>query len=451
MKKVLYVLALVIFILSACGTPATTAPVPTNTRVSLPTETSIPTATFEPSPMPKPIGEGTIFIGVSNTIFPRSDPSDKIFNWFSSASDGSNFIALKEYENIYSVSPDGKYLLASTNGLLVLARTDQSNVSILPTESETYLAYTYEFRNNMMVTYIPSVLWLPNGKLAFLASEKRYNEKSSIYIVNLDDNKLMKLQKPAGLINDVTNFLFASADGNKIYWVTGTKCIDHGTCNEKYFSTTIDDSEQTQIWKNIQDAGKKIYPSPSKQYIAYASHGDCYLATIDGKTLNKIELNGNSFCGRGSPWSPVEDKLLVRNMQDEKYRMDFEIRSVPENNTIKAVNYNNIKCFSSDWTPDGKSIFFSVCIEDAKMIGQRLVNLSDDTIIEYPDFGYCHYLFSPDSKWALFYRCLNSASALVYSAQRLNLETKESFPVFEEFISPDANMSKSGWYMFWTP
>lgn len=49
MKKILFVVILTVFVLSACGTPATPVPVPTNTPVPLPTETPIPpTATLVP-------------------------------------------------------------------------------------------------------------------------------------------------------------------------------------------------------------------------------------------------------------------------------------------------------------------------------------------------------------------------------------------------------------------
>lgn len=56
MKKNLFGLVLLVFVLSACGAPATLAPIPTNTLAPLPTETPVPpTATPEPSPTPDPL------------------------------------------------------------------------------------------------------------------------------------------------------------------------------------------------------------------------------------------------------------------------------------------------------------------------------------------------------------------------------------------------------------
>lgn len=55
MKKFLFVFVLMVLVLSVCGTPATPAPIPTNTPAPLPTETPVPpTATLEPSPTSTP-------------------------------------------------------------------------------------------------------------------------------------------------------------------------------------------------------------------------------------------------------------------------------------------------------------------------------------------------------------------------------------------------------------
>jgi beta-xylosidase len=55
-KKILFVLVLIVFVLSACGTPTTPVPIPTNTPIPPPTETPLPpTATLEPSPTPDPL------------------------------------------------------------------------------------------------------------------------------------------------------------------------------------------------------------------------------------------------------------------------------------------------------------------------------------------------------------------------------------------------------------
>lgn len=57
MKKIVFGLVLTLFAFSACGTPATPLPVPTNTPLPSPTETPIPptaTATLEPSPTSTP-------------------------------------------------------------------------------------------------------------------------------------------------------------------------------------------------------------------------------------------------------------------------------------------------------------------------------------------------------------------------------------------------------------
>lgn len=55
MKKCFFVLALMVLVLSACATPATPAPIPTETSTPIPSITPIPpTATVEPSPTATP-------------------------------------------------------------------------------------------------------------------------------------------------------------------------------------------------------------------------------------------------------------------------------------------------------------------------------------------------------------------------------------------------------------
>jgi lysophospholipase L1-like esterase len=53
-SKIPFVLVLLVLVLSGCGTPATTVPIPTNTPASLPTETPIPPATDVLSPPQTP-------------------------------------------------------------------------------------------------------------------------------------------------------------------------------------------------------------------------------------------------------------------------------------------------------------------------------------------------------------------------------------------------------------
>lgn len=474
MKKYLLVV-LTVFVLSACNTPATTPPIPTNTSIPIPTETSIPpTATLEPSPTPTPIpigGGGEIFMKVNQHLIPIEFDSSKKFGWFSASSDGSNLTQLSsEITDIYSISPDGKRILANINDTIALINSDGTGAIKLDTAPDIYVSSSYGFVNNNYIPDMKSVLWLPNGDLVFLASEKPYEAKRSIYAVNQNGNQLRKLEQPSSQIGNFASLLFVSPDANDVYWVTGSQCNDRSICNEKYFATKLDDSDQQQIWREIKNASDYIYLSPSGQYIAYGSFVNgvksktgCYLATLAGETLSKVEANGYfPFCF-DNPWSPTDDKLLFSSWvgEGENMRIEYNIWTLPDGSLQTFSEFNATDCHYFEWTPDGNSIFLAVCVDQPftrgamsgtlkTTLGQRLIDIRTGTVTEYPDDkGFCEYALSPNSEWALLYWCTNNENVTISPSVLLNLKTKETYPVFEQFISDDKN---DWWKVYlWTP
>jgi hypothetical protein len=256
------------------------------------------------------------------------------------------------------------------------------------------------------------------------------------------------LEQPKSQIGEVTNLLFISPDGKGFYWVTGSYCADTGICNEKYFITQVDDSDQQQVWKNFTNVGSTIYLSPSGKYITFGTYfpsnktKTCSLATIEGKVLSIIEVEGNSFCGRGNPWSPIEDKALVESWSGAYYssQKHYSIWTAPYGSIITFYEFDAGDCFNASRMPDGRSIFLAICTEkyfgglNKKTLGQRIINISDGKVTEYPeDFGFCKYIISPNSKWAYFYACANDNYIINHPSRILNLETNQNYSIFEEF------------------
>jgi hypothetical protein len=148
---------------------------------------------------------------------------------------------------------------------------------------------------------------------------------------------------------------------------------------------------------------------------------------------------------------------------------------VPDGEITTFSGINAGSCYVTRWTPDGKSLFLSVCTKEdsykqngmgasfdylkfIQSIGARLIDISDGKVTEYPDAGFCNAVISPDSKWVLFYTCKNEEKLVVYPSQLLNLDTKEMFPLFQGFVSDDPKaLTQSndglykGWSVFWIP
>jgi hypothetical protein len=94
-----------------------------------------------------------------------------------------------------------------------------------------------------------------------------------------------------------------------------------------------------------------------------------------------------------------------------------------------------------------------------QLLGQRVIDISDGKVTEYPDTGICNAAeISPDSKWVLLFLCTNENNLVVYPSQLLNLDTKEMVPLLQGFVSDDPKalaQSNDGlykdWSVFWIP
>lgn len=486
MKKTFLVTTFLISIIFISCTPtiSITSPptnsIPSSTSTSIPpTSTSTPTPTFIPTPTPVPFGGGgTIYLQLPQFAVPKEWRNNGNSRFFTTTSDGSNIIPLDKYENIYSISPDRKQMFVRMNGELALVNTDGTKDIILPV-NEKYLAPGATMRNNMFNLYAHSILWLANGKIVFLASnDTRGFETRSIYLIDSDGSNIKRLEQLNSFMDStrdgaISKLLFVSPDNTILYWVDGYICSERGVCGEKYYSSKLDDSETIPIWENIKNAGDRFYPSPSgKYFIFFSSENEkrvCKLSTITGNILSDVGTYGYTFCNRGVTWSPTEDKFIEKGWTG--YRLDYAIRSIDASgkNTRQKLNSNATTCSTADWMPDGKNVFLTNCIKNSnwlndwgvfdfndQFIGQRLVSISTGNVTEYPSFGFCDYTLSPDSKWVIFYRCLDASKDLMPS-HLLNLETNETLQIFEQFTSDNADIptstyiERSPWFVYWTP
>jgi hypothetical protein len=469
MKNFTLFVILTVFVLVACGTPAmptsepTLPPAPTNTLVPP------PTATLEPSPTPTPIplgGGGTILMGVNQLFVPKEMNADKPFVWLSSLSDGSRLSLLNV--EVYNASPYGKRMIVRSGEKLALMDTNGEQLVPLNIK-ETYLGKTYGYKYDTGFYYAQSVLWLANGKLVFLATDKP-DGKSVLYIVDSDGNNLAKLEQPSLAAEEVSSLLFSKADGSEFYWVTGKKCNTRGICVENYYLSKIDGSNQQQVWQEVKNAGDNIYLSPSGKYIAYSAYfgqsskNGCYLATTTGELITKLEKGKDLFalCNRENIWSPSEDKILMSGWEGtnvEYSKKVYIIWSAPNGETSPLPDINSGDCRSAHWLPDGQHIFFENCTGiwyqmATDILGQRKVNITTGDVTEYPSFGFCEYVISPNAQWALFYACENKRSerGADKQSQLLNLETKEVVSIYDKFTSTElVKNANERWTVFWIP
>lgn len=466
----LFVLLAGVILFAACGGDAL-PPEPENIPSSVIPSLS-PTPTFIPSPTATPQGGGgTILMGINQLLVPDDIDQGVPFVWLASAADGTNLKKL-EFE-IYGVSPDGRRMLVRQGEKITLINPDGSNAVPLGTGKDTLLDLSYGFRNDRLILYTKSMIWLSGGRIVFLATDRPGGSKS-FYVVNLDGSGLRRLELSSASALETTRLLFESPDGSGFYWVTGSRCDIRDVCNEKYYFSLLDDSGQQEVWQQIENAGDKVYLSPSGQYLAYSAYygeapadkirNGCYLATLAGELVAKMESGGLViFCNKGDRWSPTEDKILGYGWRgsDRGPQKYFVTWSAPNGEITRLPSYNAGDCYSAEWMPDGRRIFLAVCVETLttmsaldKSLGQRMIYIEDMDVVEYPDFGNCDYVLSPDAQWAFFYGCKNlpdSSSVYAYPSQLLNLNTGEAHPVFANFVSNQVIPPNEGWWSFWVP
>ncbi len=447
--KLLRIILLAAFTITACTTSPQAPPVvPTNTPTLAPTQapTLTPTPTIVPTPVPAG-GGGTLFFYVGKALYPKEMASDKPSAWFSAASDGSG-VAPASYDVIYDVAPAGDRMIVFTGGELDLVKPDGTGKVKLDTGSDNNIPFS-------------NITWLSDGGMVFGAVPPDKGGKGSIYVGSADGTKVTRLQKPAEVMGETLAVLFADADESGVYWVTGTKCNERGICQEKYFYTKLDDSDQQQVWQNMQSAGLMIYPSVSRKFMTYFQYfgwsikNGCALGMMSGQPISAVGLGLSSYCGPEA-WSPTEEKLLVEGYQREKdaWQQYFALWDEPGNRVTQLPAFNAAACWTSQWTPDGKAIFLSGCIDQYKAnvkrnyVGSRLIQIADGTVTEYPDVNDCSAAISPDSNWALLYAC-QTADRKPAPSQLLDLRTKEVRPILEDFVSHDAKTLQSAWWVHW--
>lgn len=445
MKAISIVLAFA-FMAGACGTQP--SPIPTNEPTELvPSATPVPpTPTITPSPTSVPIGGGgTIILGIGKAFFPAGAAIDRPFGWFAASSAGDNIRALP-YDAVYGSSPDGTRMLVKQNDRLALVSA-----------AGTILAKLDTGDNVNVYSATSGILWLSDGRLVFVASPTTTGDAGSIYVVKADGTSTTKLAKAEDAKGQVLALLFPTQDESEVYWVTGTSCRDRGICSEKYFLTGLDDSRQSQVWQTLKAASNRVYVSPSGKFIAYYSYfgwslkNGCTLATIDGRPLS-----GLNDCYFGM-WSPVEDKLIAWSWSKEggTYHYDFAVWTEPGNQAMKLPPMDAAYC-QPNWTPDGKSIFLSRCVDSivwgrkSNSLGTRLIHLEDGTITKYEDQNSCLAAVSPDSEWAILYKCIAS-DAKSTTSTLINLKTNEVQPILPDLVSADPNATKSAWSLLWLP
>jgi hypothetical protein len=321
------------FFLVSCGTSmqVETTRTPSQTPSITSSLTPIPTATNSPTPTATPYaGGGQILMILDRANYPGDSVLDGDMNIFLAEPDGSGLrpitdLAAGLYPYFVGLSPDQRFAAIYMRGgwdmssyilNFIRGKGTETSLYILDILNEQLFFVTDDVRDQDRGLH--PVLWLSDGRLAFVAQDT--DGKFTIYIVDPTDQELIKLTKPPLTGFMPRSLIATSVDGSGLYWAAGTPCRSRGICDEKYYFTRLDDSDQQQVWQIIQGASDNIYFSPTGEYLSYNYYFDnyrygCFIAPISGiDVLTSFELKVDEkrvgMCLHNN-WSPDGNSFLI--------------------------------------------------------------------------------------------------------------------------------------------
>lgn len=400
-------------------------PTPTLTPSPTPTLTPSPTATNTPTPTATPFaGGGKILMVLLQEYYPNQVSLQGNFNLFVANLDGNEIQTITDFDFeegwsafFAGISPDYQSVAVIVGnrerGISYLFILDAASEQLIQVTNDDLALYHEEYGEN-------PVLWLPDGRLAFVARDT--DGRYTIFLVQPSGQGLSRLTKPLSTGYIPRSLIAASPDGAGLYWVSGNPCNDRGLCEEKYYWTKLDDSDQQQVWQAIQEGSYKIFISPAGKFLAYSpyfgtrdSRNGCYIAPINGIDIsNVVQLKVNDqpvgcwydYWSPGHNWSPDGKALLINTF--ETNTVVLYIWSSEDQSYTRLPDYGATSCSEYVWI-DNSHLFLHDCIlgdlfrvlyqDDLSLVtGPRLIDLSNMSVEEYPflgDYGYTLY-FSPD-------------------------------------------------------
>jgi Tol biopolymer transport system component/polyisoprenoid-binding protein YceI len=204
---------------------------------------------------------------------------------------------------------------------------------------------TAQTRLTQSAAFEGSVVWSPAGnKLAFVASEGRFEGTADIYVVNPDGTDLTNLTAGGR-----SNWMPAwSPDGTQLVFVSDRNGVPD------IYVMNADGAAVTQLTKDAQAQGWPVWSPDGKQiaYVAGMEHFSLYVMNADG--ANRTQLLRRSTFADLPVWSPDGTQIAY---VDGGFNPEIYTVTAAGGDPTKMTDASTYDGYPS-WSPDGQQIAF---------------------------------------------------------------------------------------------
>ena len=315
------------------------------------------------------------------------------------------------YSSLYmdhlAVSPDGKQLLYNDwKGYEDSWRKHhQSSIT-----RDIWLADSGQKQFRKLTTFggeDRNPVWAPDGQSYYYLSEQ--NGSFNVYKASLNGGQPKQLTQHT--LHPVRH-LTASQQGLLCYDYDGEIYTLREGEQPKKVNIRIrkDNSSRDLVQRLLREGATDIAVSPSAKEVAFITHGDVYVTSVEYETTRQItdtpqqERNiefspdGRSLlysAEREGTWGLYESKL--KNKEDKLFTYAPEIQEEP-------LVVNGKTSFQPTYSPDGKEVAYLEERTTLKVVNRATKQirtvLDGKYLYSYSD-GDQHYQWSPDSRWLL--------------------------------------------------
>lgn len=461
----------------ASDTPLLTTPTnpPTLTSTLTPTNaptmtnTPVPTNTATPTPQPTPPGGGgKLLFSASGGLFKPSaiiPPGE--YNLYLANPDGGSLTSLTQGPDgtsnlLAGLSPDGQQVLYySTNIASNKLYQDNNRVDLWVTSIQK--TQPLQLTSNQVHSYIGAATWAPDGTIYFVGWS---SEGLGLFHVKSDGTGLERSAKPVGAASNLAHILFFDPQSRGVFWVAGAFCYTNDLCGAKYYYTSLDGSDQKQVWGWINNAATDVSLSPDGKWIAYNQFisnqtqdqpkNGCYISATDGSQIQHLPGNCEIQPDRTNFWPPwsLDGKSILYHTTDlQNHNYPVHLYSPDQKSVSDVPDLKTAGCFFANWLPSGKQILFSHCLSNFGGFDQyapmRLVDLISNEVTVYPATGACLLAFSPDLRQVFLYNCYSEVGAKTLQFFKLDLETATLSPLFMDILNKDQKSTYKMYSAFW--
>jgi Tol biopolymer transport system component len=269
-----------------------------------------------------------------------------------------------------------------------------------------------QLTNTQRKAYRQGIFWLPDNRLMFFGRDEK---GGTIFLADPTTGTVTRLKRPSGFPLSRMAVLGLSTDKAAVYWVTGTWCSDRGICDEQYYRTKLDDTENYQVWTGLKNAASSVQISPDGKHIAWdvSLVKGCYVSDIDGYNVYKLQ-GERTTCDHGSRggyswWSPDGSQFIYEAYNQKLDKRYFRVWSYKDGKSMDLPDLQTGACDNLTWMPNGRDVLFFNCQSNtwgtSIPSAARLVSLESGQVTLLAETGLCDLSISPDKQQALFYNC----------------------------------------------